>query len=427
MSAPTVAADPPERVRRLGRNRDFVLLWTGQAISTLGSRVTTIAYPFLVLTLGYTPADAGLVGFVAALPYVLFQLPAGVWVDRVDRRRLMIACDAIRFLAVTSVALTVALDAATLPQIAAVAFVEGAMFVLFAGAERSAIANVVAPHQLTAALSMNEARTRAAGMAGQPLGGLLFGLGRTLPFVFDALSYLASLVTLTLIRGELQTVREPRPRHFRRELAEGFAWLGRHRFLLDASISVSLGNLVVRANQLLIIVLAVEQRISPALVGVMLATAGLGGVLGSLVAPRVHRHVGPRAVVLGSTAIWAVLFPLFTGNTNPWIFGIAWGGASFVGAVWNVVVGSYQLSIVPDELRGRVASIGGLISHGSMAFGALASGLLISTVGTDAATWTLRAAIVAVAVATVADPHIRAGVPIVSRGRPSRRGGRVTR
>ena len=407
--ASAVAPDARERSTSLRRNRDFVLLWTGQAISMLGARVTTIAYPFLVLSLGYTAGDAGLVGFVGALPYLLFQLPAGVWVDRVDRKRLMIVCDAIRGVALASIAVTVALGTATLAQIATVAFVEGAVFVLFTAAERSAIANVVEPGQLTAALSMNEARTRAAGLAGQPLGGFLFGLGRALPFLFDAVSYLASLGTLALIKSDFQSEREPRRRHFRQEVVEGFSWLRQHRFLLDASISVSLGNLVVRANQLLIIVLATEQGISPALVGVMLATAGLGGVLGSTVAPRVEGRVGPRAVVIGSALIWAVLFPLFTGNTNPWIFGFAWGAASFVGAIWNVVVGSYQLSIVPDELRGRVSSIGGLMAYGAMALGALLSGLLISTVGTDGAAWTLRAAIVAVAVATVADPHIRSG------------------
>jgi MFS family permease len=383
----------------------------------LGSRVTSIAYPFLVLSLGYTAGDAGMVGFVAALPYLLFQLPAGVWVDRVNRKRLMIAGDAIRGVALASIAVAVARGAATLPHIAAVAFLEGAVFVVFTAAERSAIANVVNPGQLTAALSMNEARTRAAGLAGQPLGGFLFGVGRALPFLFDAVSYLASLATLALIKSDFQAVREPRPRHFRKELLEGFSWLRHQRFLLDASISVSLGNLVVRANTLLIIVLATEQGISSGLVGVMLATAGVGGVLGSTVAARVEGRVGPRMVVIGSALIWAVLFPLFTGNTNPWIFGFAWGGASFVGAIWNVVVGSYQLSIVPDELRGRVAGIGGLMAYGAMALGALLSGLLISTFGTDGATWTLRAAIIAVAVATVADPYIRSGP---TRRRPCR-------
>ena len=392
----------------LGRNRDFALLWTGQAVSMLGSRVSTLAYPFLILSLGYSPAAAGVVGFIATLPYLLFQLPAGVWVDRVDRKRLMIRCDLVRGGALAILAVSVAVGWAEVWQIAVVAFLEGAMFVVFTAAERSAIANVVPAEQLTDAFSLNEARTRAAGMLGAPLGGFLFGLGRVVPFAFDAVSYLASVVTLLLIKAEFQQAPGAREdRHFRRELTEGLSWLRDYRFFLDSTVSVSLGNLVIRANQLLIIVLATRQGIAPALVGIMLATAGAGGVLGSMVAPWFERALSPRNVVLGSTVAWAVLFPLFTGTTNPFVFGFAWGAAAFVGAVWNVVLGAYQLSVLPDELRGRVSSIGNLFAYGSFAAGSLLSGALISTTGTDGATWILRIAFVAVAVATICDPHIR--------------------
>ena len=407
--APSVELEPAIRRQPLGRNRDFVLLWTGQAVSMLGTRVTSIAYPFLVLSLGYSAGAAGVVGFVAALPYLLFQLPAGVWVDRTNRKRLMIGCDIVRGIALASVAATVVLGLATLPQIVAVAFVEGTMFVVFTAAERSAIANVVEPDQLTAALSMNEARTRAAGLAGQPLGGLLFGLGRALPFLVDAVSYLASVVTLSLIKSELQTERVARRRHFGREIVEGFSWLGSTASCSTRAFPSHSGTSWCGRTSSSSSSWRPSTGSGRASSACMLATAGLGGVLGSLCAPRVQRRLSPRAVVIGSALIWAVLFPLFTGNTNPWMFGFAWGGASFVGAVWNVVVGSYQLSLVPDELRGRVAGIGGLMAYGAMALGALLSGVLISAVGTEGTTWALRAAIVAVALATVADPHIRSG------------------
>jgi MFS family permease len=391
----------------LRRNRDFTLLWSGQALSMLGSKVTTLAYPFLILSLGHSPAAAGAVGFVATLPYLLFQLPAGVWVDRLTRKRLMIGCDVVRGAALAVLALTIAVGRPPLWEIGAIAFVEGTMFVVFNAAEHSAIANVVPPEQLTSAFSLNEARTRAAGLLGAPLGGLLFGLGRVVPFAFDAISYFVSVLTLSLIKAEFQTERKAQERRFRRELVEGFAWLRRHRFLLDSTVSVSLGNLVVRANQLLVIVLATQHGLAPALVGVMLATAGLGGVVGSLIAPRFQRAFSPRDVVIGASLAWAVLFPLFTGTTNPYVFGLAWGGAALVGAIWNVVLGSYQLSVTPDHLRGRVASIGSLFGYGAFAVGSVVSGTLISLAGTEGATWVLRIAIVAVAVATVVDPHIR--------------------
>jgi MFS family permease len=392
---------------RLRRNRDFTLLWSGQALSMLGSRVSALAYPFLVLSLGHSAAAAGVVGFLATLPNLLFQLPAGVLVDRVDRKRLMIGCDLVRGCALAALATAVVFDRGALWQIGAVAFVEGVMFVLFSTAERSAIANVVGPDELTQAFSLNEARTRAAGLLGQPLGGLLFGLGRVVPFAFDAVSYLASVVTLSLIRAEFQAAAAERERHFRREIADGFAWLRGHRFFLDSTISVSLGNLVVRANQLLVIVLATQNGLSAALVGVMLATAGLGGVLGSLIAPRFEDAISPRDVVISASIAWAVLFPLCTGTTNPYLFGFAWGASALVGAIWNVVLGSYQLSVLPDDLRGRVSSIGNLFAYGAVTVGSLVSGALISTAGTEGATWILRIAIVAVSVVTVCDPYIR--------------------
>jgi Transmembrane secretion effector len=126
-----------------------------------------------------------------------------------------------------------------------------------------------------------------------------------------------------------------------------------------------------------------------------------------MLAPRFERALSPRDVVLGSTVAWAVLFPVFTGTTNPYVFGFAWGAAAFVGAVWNVVLGAYQLSVLPDDLRGRVSSIGNLFGYGSFAVGSLLSGALISTTGTDGATWILRIGFVAVAAATIWDPHIR--------------------
>jgi len=119
----------------LRRNRDFQLLWVGQAVSALGARASTIAYPLLVLALTGSPADAGLVGFAATIPYLAIQLPAGVLVDRIDRRRAMIACDAGRMLALAGVAAAVVAGHASIALIASAALVEGCLTVVFNLAE----------------------------------------------------------------------------------------------------------------------------------------------------------------------------------------------------------------------------------------------------------------------------------------------------
>src|SRR5205823_14643807 len=153
---------PPVEHTPLRRNRDFILLWSGQVVSTVGTRVTAVAFPLLVLAQTHSPAKAGLVGFAQTLPYMLFYLPAGAFVDRWDRKRVMLAADACRALALGSLAVALAAGNATLAQIAAVAFVEGTGFVFFSLAESAALPQIVAKEQLSTAVAQNQARTQAA-------------------------------------------------------------------------------------------------------------------------------------------------------------------------------------------------------------------------------------------------------------------------
>jgi MFS family permease len=205
----------PERVssppapQPLSRNRDFLLLWAGQSVSMLGSRASAIAYPLLVLAVAHSPAEAGLAGFAATLPFLVLQLQAGVWLDRWDRRRTMIAVDVVRFATLVAVASATATGVITVPEIIAAAFVEGCMSALFMAGEQAALAHVVAPQQVPDALARNEARSRGATLAGPPLGGLLFGLARAAPFAFDAATYAVSVFTLAGVRREFQGEREP--------------------------------------------------------------------------------------------------------------------------------------------------------------------------------------------------------------------------
>src|SRR5215211_1838696 len=155
----------------LRKNRDFMLLWTGQAISALGSNISLTAYPLLVLALTGSAASAGLVGFLGALPYALLQLPAGAYVDRWDRRRVMLISDAIRGVTLAAVTVTVAVlaDRAPLPLLAVAAFIEGSLSVFFNAADSGSIKHIVHPSQLTAAMAQNEARIRGAAFIGRPL------------------------------------------------------------------------------------------------------------------------------------------------------------------------------------------------------------------------------------------------------------------
>ena len=202
----------------LRRNRDFQLLWGGQAISLLGSQTSKIAYPLLVLAMTGSAAKAGIAGFAAMLGYLLFPLPAGGLADRYDRKRIMIGCDAIRLLAVGSIAVAGWAAHITYVQVLVAGFAEGTATVFFGVAQRAALPMLIHPSQRSLAVSQNEARQNAAQLAGPALGGTLFGLSRAAPFAADALSYLASLVTLPFIKAPMQAAVPARPALLRAEL-----------------------------------------------------------------------------------------------------------------------------------------------------------------------------------------------------------------
>ena len=170
----------------LRRNRDFVLLQVGQALSTLGSESTAVAYPLLVLALTHSPLKAGIVGFCRLGPYAVVVLLAGLAVDRWDRKRLMLLSDGVRTLAMTSIVVALALGRLGYPQIVIAAALESTMFALFNIAELGTLASVVPKRQLPDAAAVEQARLSGIFLAGAPLGGFLFGVGRALPFLADA-------------------------------------------------------------------------------------------------------------------------------------------------------------------------------------------------------------------------------------------------
>ena len=170
----------------LRRNRDFVLLQSGQLLSAMGSEATVIAYPLLALALTHSPARAGVVSFARLVPFAVLQLPAGVIADRVDRRRVMVAADLVRAVTIGVLAATVVAGDVSFALLAFVALVEGAASVAFTTAATGALRSVVPAPQLPEAVGAVTARVATVNLAGPPLGGFLFGVARSLPFVTDA-------------------------------------------------------------------------------------------------------------------------------------------------------------------------------------------------------------------------------------------------
>jgi MFS family permease len=394
----------------LRRNRDFQLLWSGQAVSVLGSQTSKIAYPLLVLAMTGSPAKAGVAGFTAMLGYLLFPLPAGAVADRFDRKRLMILCDAVRLAAVASIAVAAWASALSYPQILVAGFAEGAAGVFFSLAQRAWLPLLIHPSQRATAVSQNEARNYGAQLAGPALGGTLFGLARAAPFAADALTYIASLSTLPMIANPVREPAAAGPRGMVAGLAEGLAWTWRERFLRYSSFYAAAVNLLLQVLGLGLIVLARRDGASAAQTGVIVACMGAGGLAGASCAPWLQRRVPVGITITGCMWVWAATIALTSIVQAPlWLCPVV-AVAGFAGPPWNVSAQTYRMRITPNEMLGRVSSLSVQIAWGVIPLGSLLAGFLLQVMS-PAATMAAAAAGMAVTAlaATATRPIRRAG------------------
>jgi len=390
--------------RTLRQNREFMLLWSGQALSSLGSQISGVAFPLLVLGLTGSPAKAGIVGFAAALPVPFLALPAGLLADRVNRRQLMISSNAIRGLTLAVIPLLLVTTGLPYVVIVIIAFVNGSAFVASYVAERGVLRQLVAPEDLSHAVARNESRIFAALLAGPPIGGLLYGLSRAVPFVCDAVSYAASTVTLLLIRSDFQ---EERAASQRGGVLDGMRWLWRRPFFRGCAVLFAGSNPVLAGLSLLLVVLARRHGASPALIGVMLAVVAAGGLLGALLSPRLAPRLPPRAVLIAENWAIVAMLPLLLLAHNALLLGAIGAGAVLVTPVTNSIILSHQVALAPDHLQGRVQAAFTAISSSAGWVGPLAIGLLLQDAGSSATVVALTAWMTVLAIAVVTVPWFR--------------------
>jgi predicted MFS family arabinose efflux permease len=391
----------------LWHNRDFVLLWSGQVLSTLGTRMSSVAVPLIVPAMTGSPSRAGVAGFVSTLPYLLFYLPAGALLDRLDRKRVMLWCEGVRVVALGSVPVALWLDRLTYAQLLVAGFVGGTCYVFFSVAEKSVLPALVRPEQLTPALAQQEAKSRGAGLAGPPLGGLLYGVAHVLPFLADALSYVASFLTVSAIRADLRVRRTEPAGSLWREVADGVRWLVGQPFIRVTVVCVALTNVMFQALTLVLMVLARHLGASSGLTGAVLGFFGCGGLAGAFAAPWIQRRLAPRTVAIGSTWLWVLLLVPIAAMPSPLMLGPLVAAMAFIGPVWNVVVVGYQYKVIPDHMLGRVKSIILLVSWGAIPFGSLIAGGLLDHAGPRGAVLALSGLTLLVALIASLSPGLR--------------------
>lgn len=390
----------------LRRNRDFVLLQTGQALSTLGSTATQIAYPLLVLALTHSPARAGVVGFANIVPYALFGLFAGVAADRWNRKRVMIAMDLIRILAMASTVIALLAHGLAFAQIVVVAFIDGTAFVFFNIAEVGALRSVVPTQQLPAAFAAEQARLASVTLAGPPLGGILFGVARSLPFLADAVSYTFSIASLLWMRTPFQQDRERDTAAIRTQIREGITWLWGQPYLRTSACIFAGDNFVFQAIFLVFIVVAKRHGLSGGVIGALIAAFGTGGLLGSLVAARVAKRLSIRTIMLLNQWLNG-LFILYLVWPSPYTLVACVLPVAFVGPWLNAVVIGYRTAVTPDHLLGRVSSVARNLALLAQPLGPLTAGLLLASFSARATVLVLALVCFALAVFSTVSPSIR--------------------
>lgn len=408
-----MSASPEQPASPLWRNRDYMWLWSGQVVSTLGSTASTILYPLLILALTDSPAAAGVAGALRAIPYLVLSLPVGALIDRWDRKAVMIRCDVGRALAVASIPLAIAFDALTVAQIYVVTLVEGSLFVFFNIAEVAALPRVVPAAQLPEATAQNEAGYGIANILGPPMGTALYqAFGRAVPFLADALTYCVSILSLMRVKARFQVESAPRERDLWREVAEGLRWLWGNPLIRYMAFLTGGLNVINAAMPLLVIVLAKDVGASDAEIGLIFSFAGAGGILGSLIGGRIQRRFSFGQVIIGCMVTEALLFPLNAVMPSYVWLGVVAGAYYFVAPAYNVVQFSYRIALIPDGLQGRVNSTFRLIAFGFMPIGAALCGIALERLGSTAAVALFSALLMALAVATALNPHVRRAAPI---------------
>jgi len=361
----------------LRRNRDFLLLQAGQLLSTAGTQTTSIAYPLLVLAATHSPAKAGVVGFVRVIGFPLFGTLSGVAADRWNRRRLMIAADTARAVAVATLAVALLFHHFLFWQVVAVAFVEGAGATLFYAAEGGALRAVVPPRQLPAAVATETGRQSAVMLVGAPLGGALFGLARTIPFLFDAVSYAASTVSVLLMRTPFQQRREGDSSKLWAQAAEGFRFLWKHRFLRTCVLLFGLGNFIFPGVLLVIVVAAKRHGLSGGEIGALTAVFGGGLLLGSLLSPLSRKAFSVRTIMLLELWTWTGS-ALFLVWPNVYVLTASTLPSALTIPSTDSVVHAYRIAMTPDRLVGRVNGAARNISLLVSPLGPLLAGFLLN-------------------------------------------------
>jgi MFS family permease len=382
---------------RLGA--DFAKLWTANAVSNLGDGVTMVAGPLLVASITTDPAAVAAAAFAQQVPWLLFALISGAWADRLDRRRLVVVVNLIRAAALGALVAAVASDTVTIWLVYAVFFVLGTGETLADTASAAFVPSIVPNDRLpTANAWLGATFTVVNQFAAKPLGAWLFVVAAAVPFGVNALSFAAAAALVTGIH--IPRADPLPPSSLRAGIATGVRWLWRHRLLRTLAVTMAFGNLVFCAAFAIFVLYSRDRLgLSDVGYGVLLTAFAIGGLLGTLLAPRLLRLVSATVLLRAGLLVEVALHATLAATTVPWVAGATIVVFGVHTMVWGVVVVTIRQRAVPRSMYGRVTSVYSLLDLGGAALGSLLGGAVAQAYGIVATFWTAAAAMVVVTAA----------------------------
>jgi MFS family permease len=374
---------------------EFSKLWIGQSISLLGSQISTFALPtFAVLALHATPLQIGVLAALQVVPFVIFGLIAGVWLDRWPRRTVMIVADAARFVLLASIPVAAAFGGVSWAQLYAVAFLVGTCRVFFDIGISSLVPNLVPRDALATANARIAFSDSAAQIAGNALGGVIVQLiGAARAIGVDALSYLASIASLAMMRMPAHRRPEPVegvPQGFWRELAAGVAWVVHSRDLRIIAAATATANLgIATVNAVILLFYYRNLHLDPGSLGITLGVSNVGFV-GALFAVPLAQRFGLRRTLIGAVVLATLAngcIPLAQFATPLLVIFAANAGESAALPIYNISQVTYRQLITPLALQGRMNATMRTFFWSSMPLGSLLGGVLGTVAGLVPTIW----------------------------------------
>jgi MFS family permease len=366
-----------------GFTADYWRFMTGQVISSFGSSFTVFALPLLVYRLTGSALNLGVSTAINLAPYLLFGLAIGAWVDRVDRKRMMIVMDTGRAVLVASIPVMALTGHLTVEWIYAVGFLTSTLGIAFESGQFAAVPSLVGKADLVRANGQMQASFSVATIAGPLLAGAMLAFTPVSDILYvDAASFVVSAVSLAIVRTSFNTGPRRAGTSIREDVREGLQFIWNNRVLRLIAVMMMQVNFVVSSVDALIVLFAtLKLHATNAQIGWLYSAGAVGVVALAMSAGPLRTRLAFGQVALGALAANGIVLVLLAVTRVLWVALPEWALVNGLGVLFNIYTGSLRQSIVPNQMLGRVAATSKVLAWGVMPLGALLGGALANATG----------------------------------------------